>query len=754
MSCSPGRRSRTTDRGHSTEPDAKPPPATAQQWLTLARAASASGEPAAARDHLIDCLAQHPDCVEAYRELAALLEGLGFPVEARACVDLAAGHVPREFAAQFEHANALARQGFADQAIRHFQAAAALDPRQPAALNNLGLALAAQGRSEAAEQAFRDALELAPDMAEIHANLGDALRQRGRFEQAVQHFEAATCLKPDWPEAWNNLGVALRPLERSTEAMNAFEQAVALRPDFVEATYNFGNALAALGRNTEAGERYRRALAIDPNHAESAYSLGLLTSDVAAATTFHERALASRPDFAEALTALAFNQFRTCHWAPAEALAQRLRTWIEQRPDAAIAPLNVVQIFDDPALQQRAARQWVANRITPWLRGRAPLVDMAARVNRGERLRIGYLSADFRDHAVGRLIAGPLAAHDRERFHVTAYGSGPDDGSDVRRGIERAADVFREARSWSASDLATTIAADAIDILVDLSGHTEHTRSEALALRCAPLQLSYLGFPGTMGAPWIDFLLTDERLTPLAIRDRFDEAFAFVPGGYFVGPAATAATLPADRTTLGLPAEGMVFCCFNASYKIRSDVFASWMRILQRVPGSVLWLLQANDGAVARLCAAARNAGIAPERLCFAPAVAYEAHSARLSAADLFLDSWAYAAGATGGQTLAAGVPLLALAGAGYAARMSSALLGALGLDELVTTGPQDYEERAVALATDRGGLRELRGRVRRAVEDSPLFNADSGARRLEAVFERLWRWHADGRTPASALAP
>lgn len=680
----------------------------------------------------------------AYRELAALLARLGFVEEANACLTLATPHVAQAFGQQFEHAEALARLGLLDPAIEHYRSALALDPRQPAAYNNLGLALAGRGRAEEAEQAFRAALDRAPDVAEIHANLGDALRRRSAWEEAVERFRTATRLKPDWPEAWNNLGVCLRPLDRTGDAAAAFERATVLRPAFAEAHYNLGNALNALGRRDDAVRCFQRTLESDPGHAEAAYSLGMAATDEATAAQWYAQAIESRPDFAEALTAQAFNRFKTCDWVAAAVSAQRLRDLVEHRPDAAIAPFNVVQMFDDPPLQQRAARQWVANRITPWVRGRGPLVR-AKDLPDVDRLRIGYLSADYRDHAVGRMIADVLATHDRRRFHVTAYSIGPDDGSDVRRVVERGVDVFRESSALGAADLAKRISGDGIHILVDLNGHTEHGRSEALALRCAPVQLSYLGYPGTMGATWIDGIVTDEHLTPPVLQSHFDEDLIPVPGGYLVS-ARTAPVIAPSRSALGLPEDGIVFCCFNAAYKIRPDLFAAWMSILAQVPRSVLWLLRTNDGAVARLQEAARRAGIAQERLRFAASVPYEAHSARIAAADLFLDTWVYAAGATAAQTLAAGVPLLAYQGRGYAARMSAAVLGSLGFPELIADDGRQYEERAVDLAVDRERLATLRARLGATVATSALFDANASARRLEAVYERFSR-----RTPHEA---
>lgn len=735
--CSPGRSSRTT-RIRSTEAIAQPQPPAALQLLAAAQEADSRGDFATARDRLLECLALDPACVPAYRALAALLGRLGFAAESNACLTLADAHVPATFTDQYEHAEALARLGLAEEAIRHYRAAISLDPRQPAAFNNLGLVLAARGQSKEAEELFNAALALAPDIAEVHANLGDVLRRRNAWDLAVEQFEAATRLKTDWPEAWNNLGVCLRPLDRQNEAAAAFERATALRPAFAEAHYNLGNALMASGQRETAARHFQRALDVDPRHAEAAYSLGMLATQATDAERWYARALDARPDFPEALTAQTFNGLKACDWATTEPLAERLRDWVDGRPDAAIAPFNIIQIFDDPGLQQRAARQWVANRIVPWVRGRGPLIDVSA-TSTVDRLRIGYLSADFRDHAVGRMLADVLGAHDRRRFHVTAYSLGPDDGSPIRRTVEQGADVFREASVLGPTDLARRIAADGIHILVDLNGHTEHSRSEALALRCAPLQLSYLGYPGTMGAAWIDGILTDERLTPAALQPYFDETFVPVPESYLVGSRPTAGSAPV-RSALGLPDTGIVFCCFNAAYKIRPDLFAAWMRILARVPGSVLWLLRSNDVAVARLLETARRAGIAPERLRFAPAVAYEAHTARIAAADLFLDTWVYAAGATAGQTLAAGVPMLAFQGRGYAARMSAAVLGSLGLPELIASDGGQYEECAVALATDAGRLADLRARLRSSVAASPLFEANACARRLEVAYENAWR--------------
>lgn len=623
-------------------------------------------------------------------------------------------------------------------------AAAVADPAANAAavaatvsaLNDLALALRGAGEVDAARSTWTSALRLAPSSPALHANLGALLQDLGQHETALRHYEQARTAAPGWVEVWNNSGILLRRLGRIQQARDAFQQALALDAGHVAARYNLGNLLLDTSAKGEAAEQFRRVLAGTPGHAEAHYGLASCLQDPLAAIAEYEAALQLRPDFPEALVGLACARLRVCDWRELASLRGRIEALIQERPEAPVAPFSFLQISADPALQQQCARNWSLHRM-PRL---APLAPRDAE-QAGRRLRIGYLSGDFRDHAVGNLIRDLPAAHDRNAFEVFAYGSGPDDGSAVRRCIEAGADRFVDASALDDGALAQRIRADAIDILVDLSGYTEFGRSAVLSARPAPVQISYLGYPGNLGSPFVDYVITDAFLTPPAARAWYDERVLELPRCYQVSPDWDVHSAPAvDRAALGLPQDAFVFACFNNPYKIRPDVFDAWMYTLRETPGSVLWLPAFNEAACANLRREALTRGITGERLVFAPLLPFDQHSARLPAADLFLDTHPYSAGATANQTLACGVPLLTLVGQCYVSRMAGSVLHALGLDELVVDSLEAYIGQALRLAHDPVALRAIRARLLQASRATHLFSAAAGARALETAYRSAWQ--------------
>lgn len=706
--------------------------ATPDDPLSAGRRALSRGDFPLARDLLLQCIERDPGGWQAYVTLAELLAAIGHPEEAQRCVARAlaldaAAWPPVLALVQSIRARGAARIALllASEAVRHA-------PTDVGALNELALSLAAHGDGPAAEEVWQAALRIAPEIAELHANLGEAHQRRDDIAGAAEHYRRACTLRPQWADAWNNLGLCLRALGETHAAIAALEEALKAQPAHARAAYNLGNAHHESGDKLAAQQAFARACEIAPHNAEAHYGLGTTIGEPARAIAHLSRALALRADFPQATVELACNRLRLCDWTEVDGLRRRVEEVVGTRENSGVAPYLFMQLSGDADLQQRCARDWARHRL-----GRMPRLQRAQRAP-AERLRIGYLSGDLRYHAVGNLVADLFAAHDRGRFGVHVYSSGPDDGSDNRRRAQAGCEHFVDVRALSDSQLAQRIAADGIDVLVDLSGYTEHGRSRVLTARAASVQVSYLGFPGTMGCEDVDAIVVDRFLVPPTLGHFYDESLATLDGCYQVSPRWTPSPQTIERATLGLPEEGFVFCCFNNPYKIRPELFDVWMRLLRQVPGSVLWLPAFNELCCENLRREAALRGVDAKRLVFAPIVSFDAHSQRLPAADLFLDTYPYSAGATANQTLGCGVPLLTMVGECYVSRMAGSMLHALDADELIVDSMQAYEARALALARDAEHLHALRARVRDGEQRAQLFDPVAGARSLEAAYTTL----------------
>lgn len=486
-----------------------------------------------------------------------------------------------------------------------------------------------------------------------------------------------------------------------------------LRPDYAEAFYNLGNAWRELGK---------------PEGAIAAYA----------------QALRLRPDDADAFSQLAYQRWRACDWSAFSADQQKLRDLV--RHGARVPPFFLLATDADRAEQLACAQRWVE----PFARAVPPAPARSFREREGERIRLAYLSADFHQHATAHLAAELFERHDRARFEVFAYSYGPDDGSAMRRRLERAFDRFIDIRPLSHPQAARRIHADAIDILIDLKGHTLNARTAMLAARPAPVQVNYLGYPGTMGADFIDYIIIDRIVAPPADQTCFAEKLVTLPGCYQPSDTRREAATPPTRRDCGLPPDAFVFCCFNNTYKITPTFFDIWMRLLNRVPGSVLWLLESNELARRNLRREAEQRGVDPDRLVFAPIRPIGEHLARHRHADLFLDTLPCNAHTTANDALWSGLPVLTCPGATFAGRVAASAVAAAGLPELIAPSREAYEQTALDLARTPARLGELREKLERNRATAPLFDVAAYARRIEAAYLRMWeRWRA-GEPPAA----
>ncbi len=540
-------------------------------------------------------------------------------------------------------------------------------------------------------------------------------------------------------------------------AETSFRQALFKRPSFAAACSNLGMVLVEQRRFAEGLDFLRRAVELDPGHAGAQVNLAntlAYDGQVDAALAHYEAALNREPDNAAARMNAVKPFMDACHWDRVEAESSRLDSlyrdgcvdWSGQ-----VLPF-VALLLPLPVLMQLAvARSHGAALGNRYAARRSGIRALRPSLDPTARIRVAYLSGDFRNNAVGHQMAGFFASHDRQRFEVHAYSWGVDDGSQWRQRIVAGCERFLDIRGESFEHSAARIARDGIDILVNLSGYGGGNRNEIFALRPAPLQIQWLGYPGTMGADFIDYVVADKVVLPQALEGQFTESIARLPHCYQVNdeqqPIATA--LP-SRGDCGLPAAGFVFCSFNQSYKVDRAVFSCWMRLLLAIPGSVLWMMAPGPGAQARLRAAAASAGVAPERIIFAGLLPKAEHLARQRLADLFLDTWCINGGTTASDALWAGLPLLTLPGERFGTRVAASLLECLGLKELIAGDREDYQRIALELARNDANLQALRARLAQARLDSPLFESREFTRGFEAALEHMLQRHRAGLPPAS----
>lgn len=678
-------------------------------------------------------LAAAPDDLAVLTNRGNALRDLGRLDEALASYDRALSTQPGLFEALYNRANTLTAMGRYEAALAGYDRALAANPNDADALSNRGIALRDLKRPGQALESYDRALRIAPDAPEVWYNRGNALMDLKRPDAALESYERALRSKPEYADALCNRGNALTELRRQGDALASFDRALAAAPEHTQALCNRGNALRELARYDEALESYGRALAIRPDYAEALINRGHTLRDLkrtAEAFADYDRARAINPD-ADLLHGHWLNaKMAMCDWRGLDQDIARVVARIEAGKLAA-SPFSVLAMTGDPAVHQRAAEIFAA--------ALHPAVDDLPTISKRPRrdvIRLGYFSTDFRNHPVGQLIAGVIEEHDRARFYVTAFSIGPDAHDAMRTRLRGAFDEFIDVRGISDRAVAEMCREREIDIAIDLNGYTDGSRTSLFAHRAAPVQVNYLGYPGTMNASYIDYLVADKILIPAESRGHYGEKIAYLPNTYQANDAKRQISdAKLTRAGFGLPEGAFVFCCFNNSFKILPETFDSWMRLLDRIDGSVLWLLEDNAGAAGNLGKEAESRGVSGDRLIFAGRAPLPEHLARHKLADLFLDTLPYNAHTTASDALWAGLPVLTCMGHGFASRVCGSLLSAAGLPELITDSQAAYEDRALALAKDPGALAAIRQKLARNRLTMPLFDTRLTTRHLEAAY-------------------
>lgn len=644
------------------------------------------------------------------------------------------------------------QKGQTAQAAELISRAIAAAPAAPAPHSNLGIALLRLQRLPEAIASFDLALRLNPGYVEALNNRGNALRTSQRLPEAIADFSRALAIDPQHIGARINRAHALREQQRLDEALADFDVALAQRPDSPEIIVGRGITLQRLRRPLDALACYDAALSLRPGmhalHNNRGAALRDLKRYDEAAAAFEQLARLL-PDYEFATSNRLHSQLYACDWRDYRRLVDEVVGAVAAGRRADV-PFSFLAISDSPAQQLACARGYTASRYPP-----APVAPANAPPTADGRIRLAYLSADFHEHATAYLMAGLFDAHDRARFELTAISFGPADDGPMRRRLVAAFDRFIDVRARSDVETAALMRELAIDIAVDLKGFTADNRAGILALRPAPAQINYLGYPGTMGAPYIDYIIADPCVLPPDHDGHYQEAVVRLPDCYQVNDdrRGIAARVP-TRAEAGLPEAGFVFCCFNNNFKISPDVFAIWMHLLARVDGSVLWLFQDNPVAAANLRQEALRHGIDAARLVFASRLPPAEHLARHACADLFLDTLPYNAHTTASDALWTGLPVLTCRGQAFAGRVAASLLQAVGLPELVTDNLADYERLALALAHSPERLAAVRETLARQRTTSPLFDTDRFRLHLEWAYLRIWEQHARGDAPAGFDVP
>lgn len=638
---------------------------------------------------------------------------------------------------KFQQAFTLHQHGQLEEARVIYESVLKKQPRHFDALHMLGVLAYQSGKLERAATLLAKAIAIDPDDARARNNYGNILQDLRRRDEALVQYNKAIALDPNYPEAHNNRGDLLQTAGRTDAALASYDKAITLSPRYAGAHYNRANVLKTMGQWEQAIASYDQALAIAPDYADAHHNRGHVFAECKQfdrAVQSYDSALKFKTDIPYLAGTRLNIKMHLCDWSEFVPTLASLSADIRQGKKVC-PPFPLLAMTDDPALQQKVAQIWIQDKHPRAVNAKT----IQAKAHRA-RLRIGYFSADLWSHPVAHLIAGVFDAHDRTRFEIQAFSSGPDTQDPMRKRLEQAFEHFHDVRLSSDAEVIALARKCELDIAVDLSGLTKGCRPGLFAAGVAPVQINYLGYPGTIGAPYIDYIIADQTLIPEKSRAFYSEKIIYLPHSYQTNDSKRQiADRQFSRSELGLPETGFVFCCFNNHFKILPSTFDSWMRILKSVPGSVLWLIGGSDLTVSNLKAEAERRDIDSSRLVFAPHMPLDAHLARHRAADLFLDCLPYNAHTTASDALWAGLPVVTCMGKSFASRVAASLLNAVGLPELVCESQAEFEALAITLAQNPARLSALRERLISNRLKAPLFDTDLMTRHLERAYEQAY---------------
>lgn len=631
------------------------------------------------------------------------------------------------------------------EAEHGFRRAFELNPAFSEASYNLGVVLQEQGKLDEAIAAYRSAVEANPAYAVANYNIGNALKEQGKLDEAITAYQRELEINPTCADAYNNMGNALKEQGKFDEAISAYQRALEINPAYADAYNNIGVTLKEQGKLDEAIAAYQRALEIRPGYADAYNNMGFTLQEQGKfdeAISAYQRALEFNPADAVAEARLLRQQQHICDFSVDEKLEEASsRLGVETAVTATFAALPWE---DNPHRHHRRAMKWSRENYK-----KLPLPLPAQPKTRPQRLKIGYFSADFHDHATMYLMAGLLRTHDRTTFEIFAYSYGQSKSGQWRKRAERDVDHFFDVTDYSDRRIVDVVRSHDLHIAIDLKGYTKHTRSQIFQYRLAPIQISYLGYPGTMGAEFIDYIIADPVVIPAEQRQHYSERIIYLPHSYQPNDNERPITeTTTNRSDVDLPSDAFIFCCFNNSYKISPSEFDIWMRLLHKVDGSSLWLLRSNKWAESNLRKEAAARGIDPSRLAFAPKIPHSEHLARHQHADLFIDTFNYNAHTTASDALWSGLPVITKRGKQFSARVAASLLTAVGLPELITETEGQYEKLILELAENPERLASVKRKLEENRLRMPLFDTERYTRNFENGIIEAYNRYFNGFPP------
>ena len=647
--------------------------------------------------------------------------------------------------------HALNSKGDQVGAIKSYAQAIKANPAYVAAHNNMGLVQKDRSNFKLAIKSFNQAIKIKPDYVEAYNNMGTTLQDKGDLEGAINCYNKALSIQPDYSEAHFNMGIALNEKNDQVAAINSYKQAIKIQPDYADALNNMGVAQNSQGDPEAAIQSYKSAIKIQPDYVDAYFNLGVALQSkdyLKAALDSFTKGLKIKPDDQQCWSHKLYLQARMCDWIGVreeEVLISELGTTTQH-----INPFTMLALEDAPD-RHRLRSEIYSNHTFK----QTPLPLPPRPSQKPKRLRIGYFSADFKNHPVMYGLIEILERHNRKLFEIYAYSFGPDTDDEMRLRVINAVDVFDDVKNMSDQDISRLARQDSIDIAIDLTGFTQNSRTGIFAYRAAPIQVSMLGYPGTLGASFMDYFILDQTLIPPENQKFYSENPIYLPQIHCCLEASVPLLeeIPM-RSELGLPVEGFVFCAINNTYKITPAEFDIWMRLLHHVEGSVLWLLDSNKWARTNLIKEAEARGISTERLVFQPKMVKDRDSqqrylSQFRHADLYLDTFIYGGGSTAGNALWAGLPVLTLIGQGLTTRMAASYLNALGLFELITTTSKDYERLALELSKNPERLALLKQKLADKIKSAKLFDNTLQTQYIESGYQQAYQRYFNGDNPS-----
>ena len=721
-------------------------PAHADASHYLAICLSQRGDFESALPHYGATLKANPTHVGCLNNLGNALQGLRRFDAALDCYERAIQLEPGNSTSHSNRGNCLKELGRPEDALASYARALSLKPDHVTAYFNRGVVLHELHRFAEALADFGKAISLRPRYASAYGSRGVTLYELKRYDEALADFDRAVELDPHDAHAWNNRASALQRLHRLADALASCDRALALDGDLAEAHCNRGSVLNQMQRHDAALASLDRAIGLKPDLAEAHVNRGSVLFRLGRygeALASRERVIALKPDLPYAVGDWLYARMNCCSWSDFDAACQRLLAGID-RGDRIATPYVSLLIHSTPEQQQRCARSYTADQYPAH-----PTPLPRRERNPRDRIRIGYLSAAFRNAPGAHLMSHLFECHDRSAFEIVALDVGPPSDDPWRRRLKLAFDSFHDVASRSDRAIAALVGELEIDILIHRDGHNDLARTGIFALRPAPVQVNYLGYPGTLGASYVDYIIADRVLIPEESRRHFDEKVVYLPHSYQPNDSTRVISDRAmRRDDFGLADDAFVFCCFNNNSKITPDVFDVWMRLLRAVGHGVLWLLECSTVTKENLRREAEAHGVSSRRLIFTPRIEVSEHLARHRCADLFVDTFHYNAHTTASDALWAGLPVLTCPGDSMAARVAASLLTAVGLPELIAHGPDEYEAKALELALDPARLGAIRRRLAENRTTRPLFDTTRYARYLEQAYLQMHERHRAGLPP------